>query len=115
MPIVAAHEPIRAKDILEPTDRRGSVAASTSASERARHLSVALITQITRPFRFHVASILGASLATDDDPIDAAPKPGPEVKRLKLMVRQTANAHGRVHARGWGTRRASDHVFHRRT
>ena len=43
----------------------------------------ALIAQITRPVRFHVASILGASLATDNDPIDAAPKPGPQIKWLK--------------------------------
>ena len=39
---------------------------------------VALIEQITRPVRFHVAGILRASLATDNDPIDTAPKPRPQ-------------------------------------
>ena len=44
----------------------------------------ALIAQITRPVRFHVPSILGTSLATDNDPIDAAARARrPQVKWLK--------------------------------
>ena len=43
----------------------------------------ALIAQITRPIRLHVAGIPGASLAANNDPIDAAPKPGPQIKWLK--------------------------------
>ena len=44
---------------------------------------MALIAQITRPIRLHVAGIPGASLAADNDPIDATSKPGPQIKGFK--------------------------------
>ena len=71
----------------------------------------ALIAQITRPIRFHVPSILGASLATDNDPINAAPKPGSQVKWLKQWRDGQPMQAGGVHARGWGFASAPQSCF----
>ena len=71
----------------------------------------ALIAQITRPIRFHVPSILGASLATDNDPINAAPKPGSQVKWLKQWRDGQPMQAGGVHARGWGFAAAPQPYF----
>ena len=84
MRAIATDQPIKALDILAPSNRQGSVAASQHPLEKERGTCVAgLIAQITRPVRFHVPSILGTSLATDNDPINATPKPRPQVKSLK--------------------------------
>jgi hypothetical protein len=47
----------------------------------------ALIAQITRPVRFHVPDILGASVAADNGPIDAVPKPWPQIKAARRRHR----------------------------
>src|SRR5437763_711237 len=42
----------------------------------------ALFAQVARPVRLHVSRVFRTSLATDNDPIDATPKPGPQIERL---------------------------------
>ena len=83
MPIVATHEPIKARIFSHHQIGRDRLPLPHLLEKERGTCVAALIAQITRPVRFHVASILGASLATDNDPIDAAPKPGPQVKWLK--------------------------------
>ena len=88
----AQHQPVRRSplnwpalrsDVLVPSGRLESAGASTSASWRVRRRHPALIAQITRPIRRHVAGMLRASFATDNDPIDPAPKPRSQIKQFK--------------------------------
>ena len=100
MPIVAAHEPIRARGYSRTNESGGDRLPLPHLLQKERGTCVvALITQITRPFRFHVASILGASLATDDEFNRRRAQARAGGQAAQAMVRQTANAHGRVHAR----------------